>query len=247
MIGEKFNYDDTFIRDITVSILDTLEGRVRWVNKFTSGDVEVNVPFYYSLTGNDRFLLDSFVDDVVSSNRMDELNSDIIPRGHLTLTNWQIRSEEFRNPNIWLRSVVENNKEIKKVLNKLKAIPITATYDLVILLKSEIDVFKCTQSITNTLWLYKYMYFEHNYMHIDAVMTQPDSNTMEITREQNLKSDSTIKISMQIEVQSYYPSFITEQEIRPYRTRWYNNIKDIKSQQIKDSNPNGNNDLSHNI
>ena len=103
--------------------------------------------------------MDSFTDDVVSNNRFVELNTDIIPRGHVTLSSWQIRSDEFRNPNIWLRNVVEDNVEVKRVLNKVRAIPITATYEMSILLKSEIDVFKCSQSIMNSLWLYKFMYF----------------------------------------------------------------------------------------
>ena len=180
MIGEKFNMDEVFLRDLTICVLDTLEGRIKWKNRFTSGDVDVDVPFYYSLTGDDRFLLDSFTDDVVSTNRFVDLNTDQIPRGHITLSSWVIRSDEFRNPNIWLRNVIEDNVEVKRTLNKVRAIPITATYDLQILLKSEVDVFKCSQAIMNTLWLYKYMYFEYNYMNIDALMTQPDNNGIEI-------------------------------------------------------------------
>jgi hypothetical protein len=237
-IGESFNYDDSYFRDLTICVLDTLEGRVKWTNKFTSGDVEVDVPFYYSLTGDERFLLDSFQDDIVSNNRFVELNTDIIPRGHITLTNWQIRSDEFRNPNIWLRNVVENDQEVKRVLNKVRAIPITATYELTILLKTEIDVFKCSQSIMNTLWLYKYMYFEHNYMHIDAIMLQPDNNQIEIVREKNLSSDNTIKLTATIEVQSYYPAFVTDQEIKPFRTRWFNNIISLRTGSPRPGNPN---------
>jgi hypothetical protein len=246
-IGEEFNYSDVYFRDLTMCLLDTLEGRVKWTNNFTSGDVEVDVPFYYSLTGSDRFLLDSFSDDIVSNNRFVELNTDIIPRGHITLTNWQIRSDEFRNPNIWLRNVIEDNQEVKRVLNKVRAIPITATYDLTILLKTEIDVFKCSQAIMNTLWLYKFMYFEHNYMHIDAVMMQPDTNTIEIVREQNLTSDTTIKLTASIEVQSYYPAFVRDQEIRPFRTRWFNNIVAMRSGAARPGNPNSNDqNLSNN-
>lgn len=246
-IGEEFNYSDVYFRDLTMCLLDTLEGRVKWTNNFTSGDVEVDVPFYYSLTGSDRFLLDSFSDDIVSNNRFVELNTDIIPRGHITLTNWQIRSDEFRNPNIWLRNVIEDNQEVKRVLNKVRAIPITATYDLTILLKTEIDVFKCSQAIMNTLWLYKFMYFEHNYMHIDAVMMQPDTNSIEILREQNLTSDTTIKLTASIEVQSYYPAFVRDQEIRPFRTRWFNNIVAMRTGSSRPGNPNTNDqNLSNN-
>jgi hypothetical protein len=229
MIGEKYNMDEVFLRDLTICVLDTLEGRVKWKNRFTSGDVEVNVPFYYSLTGDERFLLDAFTDDVVSTNRFVELNTDQIPRGHVTLKNWQIRSDEFRNPNIWLRNVVEDNVEAKRVLNKLRAIPITATYDLEVLLKTEVDVFKCSQAIMNTLWLYKYMYFEYNYMNIDAIMIQPDNNAIEIVREKNLKSDNNIKLTASLEVQTFYPAFITNVEVKPFRTRWFNNIVALRT------------------
>jgi hypothetical protein len=207
MIGNKFNMDEVFFRDLTICLLDTLEGRLKWLNRFSSGDIDVEVPIYYSLSGDERFLLDSFQDDIVSENRYVELNTDQIPRGHLTLSNFNIRSDEFRNPNVWLRSVVEDNEEIRTLLKQVRAIPITVNYDLSIILKSEIDVFKCSQEIMNTLWLYKFMYFEHNYMNIDAIVTVPDTETVDIVREKNLKSDNNIKLSLALEVQTYYPAF----------------------------------------
>lgn len=207
MIGERFNFEDVFFRDLTVCVLDTLEGEVRWVNKFSAGDRVVNVPFYYSMTGDERFLLDSFTDDVVSNSRYVDLNTDIIPRGHLTLTGYEIRSDEFANPNVWLKMVIENNDEIRKILAKVRAIPITAKYDLVIHLSSEIDTFKCSQAIMDTLWLYRFMYFEHNFMNIDAVMQIPDTNNIEINREKSLTSDNTIKLTVSFDVQTYYPSY----------------------------------------
>lgn len=207
MIGKKFNMDDTFFRDLTVCLLDTLEGQIRWVNRFSSGDYPVNVPFYYSLTGDERFLLDSFQDDIVSENRFVELNTDIIPRGHVTLKSFNILSDEFANPNVWLRSVVESDIEIKKVLAKVRSIPISVNYDLEILLSSEIDIFKCSQAIMDTLWIYRFMYFEYNFMHIDAVMLLPDNNQVEISRDKDLSSDNTIKLTVSFEVQTYYPAF----------------------------------------
>lgn len=225
-IGERFNMEDVFLRDLTVCVLDTLEGEVKWVNKFSSGDKEVNVPFYYSMTGNERYLLDSFSDDVVSNNRYVELNTDIIPRGHITMTGFDIKSDEFANPNVWLRVVVEDNQEVKKMLTKIRAVPIVVKFDLSILLNSEIDTFKCSQAIMNTLWLYRYMYFEHNYMNIDAVLILPDSNQVEITRDTNMASDNTIKMNVSFEVHTYYPAFRNDSSemISPKKTKWYNNI-----------------------
>lgn len=207
MIGERFNFEDVFFRDLTTCVLDTMEGQVNWVNRFSTGDVYVKVPFYYSLTGDERFLLDSFQDDIVSNNRFVELNTDMIPRGHLTLTGFNIKSDEFANPNVWLRMVVEDATEIRRVLAKVRAVPISVNYDLTILLSSEVDIFKCSQAIMDTLWLYRFMYFEHNFMNIDAVMVLPDSNQIEISREKNLTSDNTIKMTVSFEVHTYYPAF----------------------------------------
>ena len=207
MIGDKFNFEDVFFRDLTVCVLDTLEGQIKWTNRFTSGDLFVQVPIYYSLTGDERFLLDSFSDDIVSENRFIELNTDIIPRGHLTMTGFNIKSDEFANPNVWLRMVVENEVEIRKVLGKVRAVPITVNYDLEITLSSEIDTFKCSQAILDTLWIYKFMYFEHNFMNIDAVLVMPDSNSIEMSREKNLTSDNNIKLKCSFTVETYYPAF----------------------------------------
>jgi hypothetical protein len=207
MIGERFNFEDVFFRDLTVCVLDTLEGQVKWINRFTSGDRFVQVPFYYSLTGDERFLLDSFSDDIVSENRFIELNTDLIPRGHLTMTGFNIKSDEFANPNVWLRMVVENEMEIRKVLTRVRAIPITVNYELEITLSNEVDTFKCSQALMDTMWIYKYMYFEHNFMNIDAIILMPDTNSIDMSREKNLTSDNNIKLKCSFTVETYYPSF----------------------------------------
>ena len=123
------------------------------------------------------------------------------------MTGFNIKSDEFANPNVWLRMVVENEKEIRKVLSKVRAVPITVNYDLEILLSSEIDTFKCSQAIMNTLWIYKFMYFEHNFMNIDAVLLMPDSNTVQMSREKNLTSDNKISLKVSFTVDTYYPAF----------------------------------------
>ena len=207
MIGDRFNFEDVFFRDLTVCVLDTLEGQIKWLNRFTSGDVFVQVPFYYSLSGDERFLLDSFADDVVSENRFVELNTDMIPRGHLTMTGFNIKADEFANPNVWLRMVVENEVEIRKVLGKVRAVPVTVNYDLEILLSSEIDTFKCSQAIMDTLWIYKFMYFEYNFLNIDAVILMPDTNSIEMSREKNITSENNIKLKVTFTVETYYPAF----------------------------------------
>ena len=227
-IGQKYNSNDCFFRDLTISLLDTLEGKIGWTNRFSDKDIEVIVPFYYSLSGSEDFLLDSFTDDVVSNNRYVELNTDMIPRGSVTMTGYTIKSDEFRNPNVRLKVALEDKDEIKSVMAKIRPIPISVNYDITILVKSELDIFKCSESIMDMVWLYKFFYFEYNFMHINAFLSIPDTENIEIIREKNLTSDNTIKITLQLQVETYYPGFdkkVNNKDIiSPKKTKWFGNI-----------------------
>jgi len=235
MIGKKYNFNDVFMRDLTICVLAMLEERIGWVNRFSSSTKQVDVPFFYSLTGkNDDYLLDSFVDDIPDKDRKSELNTDVIPRGHCTLKSFRTKSEEFANPNIWLRQVVENEEEIRKVLTKIRAIPITASYETTILVSSELDVFKSSESILTSLLFYEHMYFEHNFMYIDAVVTFQDDNSIEINRDVGMEGNDLIKINFNFDVQTYYPAFGEEQIFgRPRESKWINQLKRSVTSEIK--------------
>jgi len=220
-IENRFNYDDVFFRDLTVCVLATLEDKISWVNRFKDDVVEVNVPVYYSLTGGEDFLMDSFQSDIASDAQPLEINTDSYPRGHVTLKSWRIKGDEFANPNQWLKMVVEDEKEIKNVLTKIRAMPIQATYELTILINSELDTFKCSQAIMDTLWLYKHMYFEYNFMHIDAMLIVPEEQEIIINREKGMSSDDSIKLTISFDVHTYYPAFNKEHVIeRPTGVVW---------------------------
>jgi hypothetical protein len=205
-----------------------LEERLGWVNKFSDGDVQVDVPVYYSLSGkNDDYLLDSFQDDIVGEARKLDMNTDIIPRAHVTLNNWAISGSEFTNPNVWLRQVVEDEEEIRKVLTKVRAMPIKANFSSTILLNSELDTFKASEAVMTALMFYKHMYFEYNFMYIDAVATFPEDSNIEIVRDFSMGGENElIKMEFNFEVQTTYPAWGEEQIWgRPKKGKWINQLK----------------------
>jgi hypothetical protein len=69
-------------------------------------------------------------------------------------------------------------------------------------------------------------------MNIDAVMTIPDASNIEISREKNLTSDNTIKLTVSFDVQTYYPAFRKPKlpDILPYEvmTDYLNKTLSIK-------------------
>ena len=121
-IGHEYNYDNNYFRMIIVALAKTLNKQMRWVYRFETQKVCVSLPVFTTMTGEERFLLDSFVDDI--TDRRVELNSDVRPRGVINLESWGPVSDEYANPNIYLPKTVKIDKELKRIITKVKAIHI---------------------------------------------------------------------------------------------------------------------------
>lgn len=202
-INELMNYDEVFFRDLSIAFIKNWRQKIWWFNRFTDKTVLVVVPFYYSMTGDERFLLDAFSDDVVG-NRV-ELNTDIIPRGHVTMTGVAPNFSELANPHTWVKSTVETDAETYRIISKIMAIPVTVSYDLEILVDSEADALKCVAKIMNTIQIYKFFDLEHKGLYTECVMKMPENAEITVPREHNMSSDSKISVKYSIEVKTHYP------------------------------------------
>jgi hypothetical protein len=208
MIGNQHNSQGSFIRDLTLCVLDAFEGRIGWVNRMSNGvNIPVNVKFYPSMTGGERYLLDLFADDIVNSSRHSDLNMDEIPRGHIIFQGCETEPDRAENPNVWAKLSQEEKGQVRSFLAKIRAIPFKAKYECVIFVASEIDMGKCIESLMDMMWLYKYIYFEHNFIRQDAFIITSPSPEYTIEREIKSDTDTQIKIKFDIEVSTYYPSY----------------------------------------
>ena len=210
MIGEQRNFDDSFFRMIGVGLTKSLSRCMMWVNYFHDTKRRVVVPFYMSMAGSDRFVLDAFVDDVVDSRV--ELNTDQIPRGTVTFTGFNTDTAEFANPNTYIAKKVVLNNEMKTFLQKTKGIPVKVNYEIDIVLMTEIDVYKCSEKIMNMLFNWFFYNIDYFGIKIDAVFALPDDKSIEILREVNLDSDSKKHIKFTLVVKTYYPSFYEDSD-----------------------------------
>lgn len=232
MFGNTRNVDDVFVRDLIICVLDKLESQISWKNRFDDDEIIVRPKFYYSMTGNEDFLLDSFVDDIVGV-RKSELNTDVIPRGHITFTSLNIMSDEFRNPNVWLRKILNNKSELKSRLLRIRALPVHISFDMEMKVSSQLDAFKCIQSMMDTLWIYQHTYFEYQDMYIDAFMEHVDNHSVEINRETSLGNDQNlITIKYQFVVKTYYPALREDRINLPDWSKETGGVLDMNSRKI---------------
>lgn len=210
MINEQYNYDDNFFRMISASLTKTLHTSLTWINYFHDQKIRVVVPFYMSLPGQEKYLLDAFVDDI--ANARVELNTDQVPRGVVTLNSFSTDTSQFANPNEYLLNKREVNGEMKAFLQRTKAVPVKLQYNVDIVLNTEIDVMKCSEKLLTTL--FNYMFFNLDYfgMKIDAVFGLSDDKDIEILRDVSLDSDVKKHIKFPLTVETYYPIFMVEKD-----------------------------------
>lgn len=214
---KNFNYDDVIIRDISVGVLSEIYRKIRWYNTWDDGKKLVTLPVYYGSVGDERFLYDAFIDDIVGIRP--DLNIDAIPRAHLLFEGANVKRNEFSNPNVNLEFYKEENGILKKQSGKFRVLPIDISFSLKIELDSEIDIMKCYQSLWDWLWVYKYFYITYNSFRIDCVLITPDDYQNEIQREINGisgKDDTKKFIDIQFNVHAYYP--IEPKETKPKLT-----------------------------
>lgn len=207
-IDNNYNYDDQFFRMVGVSLTKTLSRSIRWINRFQDKKIRVIVPFYLSLSGDERFVLDAFVDDV--AGKRVELNTDQIPRGIVSLTNISTNGDEFANPNQFLAKEVKIDEQYRKIISKVKAIPISINYDINIVVDTELDSYRVIEKILKVLFNYYFFNIDYFGLKIDAVLSVPDEKTIDLLREQNLESETKKHITFPLTIKTYYPDFFID-------------------------------------
>ena len=215
---KNFNFDDVFLRDVTLAFVGQFYRKLRWKTSHDEGDKIVSVPFYYSLKGDNRMMLDAFIDSV--TGKRPELNIDPIPRAHVLLKSWNIKTSEFSNPNVNFNTYVETDGILKRVSAKYRPLPIKLDYEIELILDTEIDTFKVTQAIWDMFAFYKYFYLKYKYLRIDAIMTIPEQLDVNIIRELEAITHEDYKtIKLDIEVHTYYPIPPSKRKMTPVNRR----------------------------
>jgi hypothetical protein len=206
-IDSNFNYDNTFFRMLHISLARTLNRRIRWVNYFKGEKKCVTVPIYLSFAGSERFILDSFMDDI--TDKRVELNTDQIPRGIIVPSSFTSVKSEMTNPNIYIPKSTKIHDKYTKIISKIRAIPINVNYEIEIRLDSEIDIYKCSEKIMDLFFSYKYFNMDYFGIKIDNILELPDDRSIQLPRDSDitLDSDNVKSITFSLNVYSNYPSW----------------------------------------
>ena len=215
----KFNKDDSVIRHLIVGLLADLNEKVSFYRQLDNDTRdEIDVPFYYSITGDADFLKDNFL--FSTANGFDcspnpegaDGNYEPVPRGVVNLTSMTVDAAKLVN----VRNTGEYSKmNDKGVLEEYRAefelIPMTFSVDIEILLSSLLDIFKCTEQLIKKLYKSNNYNVEVGHLNeglyrIAAYYAMPDDYGKENPIEYSFDDKGDYKITFSLEINSFMPA-----------------------------------------
>lgn len=208
-----FNKDDVTIRNIIVGLLATLYDSIGWYNQIGTSineKVRINVPFYFSTTGTERYLQDNFLNNVDfdPDNLKAEAFYNKVPRGIVDLSGITIEASNIVNKYVRMNhQVQEDDGTLNTYNSECFWVPILLSIDAKIYTDSILDQLKCTESIITTFFKNKAYQVDVGYTRIPCLITFPDDYTNEKTVEFSFQDQKQFITSFSLQVKSHIPIF----------------------------------------
>jgi len=215
----KYNKDDSIIRHIIIGLCADLNKKIFYNQVVANELTKIDIPFMYSLTGDEDFLNEQFLqDDVIDTEKKHAIgNYETKPRGVVSFTSGAIDSGALLNKYIRGTYQKQVDGKMKAYVAQFQMIPFNMTFDAKIIVDTQLDVFRVLEKLIKTL-------YKNNAYSVDVGTL--DSGTYRIASYYKLPEDFETErpiefafddkknrsINFTIELKSFIPSFETSTE-----------------------------------
>ena len=210
---KTLNTDDIFLRNLTISLLDLLNGEMEIDLARNDRRETYPVPFLYNYGTDEGFLKDFYI-GLPNDCRIPvaEGTYDIIPRGIVTLASFSPKSSDITNK--FIRgsfTQTELGENDQKVLAGYSAhlfsIPMVVRFDIKVISDNLNKVFKIAEKLLQLNYANRVMYFQYNGTRIPAQFQFNTPETVDKKYTFTMSDNNKINLSLQVEVETYLPSF----------------------------------------
>jgi len=207
---EKYNTDEVFLRNLITSLLNSLNDRLKYIQINDQQEIlEVYVPFYFSLTGDEPFLQDNFLQ--YTNCDTDEIhaegNYDIIPRGVVTLGGVDLDVSGLTNKFTRMNYTKEDNKgQMKTFSSYTNSIPLNISVSVAMKTDTLLDSFKLFQNAITVFYkTYNYS-FEYEGFRIPVNVGFPENYEITKATEFTFQSNPPfIDFNFSLALETYFP------------------------------------------
>lgn len=211
--SHKYNSDDVLIRACIVGLVNELNNRINFENVWDDNTTKtVRVPFFYAMSGDERFLQDYFSNWSDCAPDFIEGNADPIPRGTVFLSAVSVLSGNLTSRYVRGYYTKEEDGELKRYNSYINSIPVQLNFSTEIMADTTTDIFKIIQSAISVF--YRTLVFSVNFkgFRIPTQVGFPDSYNPDKQFEFTYGETNRLKTTFEIELQTYLPIPDPQQE-----------------------------------
>lgn len=210
---KALNTDDIFLRNLTIALLDLLNGSMTLSLSRDDHKETFSVPFLYNFGTDEGFLKDFYIGLPDNCQiPVAEGTYDIIPRGVVTLSSFQVKSSDITNRFIRGQySELERGPNDQNVLTgysaQLYSLPMSVKFDVKIICDNLNKAFKIAEKMLDINYANRVMYFQYNGVRIPAQFQFPTNETVDKVYKFSMTDQNKINVTLSIDVETYFPSF----------------------------------------
>ena len=205
--NQEKNTDNTILRYMIVALLAELKDKVYYYNQIDEDTLKkISVPFFYSITGDGRFLMDNFLYDAEAKGKaIGDYES--VPRGILQLTGISIDSGNQTNKFARGEFVQEWEGILKTFSLETNFLPLKITFDCTVVCSSNLEMLKVTESLMSKLYKNNLFQVDLGMMRVQASFAVSEDYTQNRLFEFQLNDKKEWSVTFPIDVSSFMPVF----------------------------------------
>lgn len=211
--NNKFNKDKLAERNAIAGVLHVLHERTAFTYVHDDNrEEEVKIPFYHSLSGDERFLMDQFLNEFDTTKA--ETQYDRVPRAVVYVDSSGIRSEALTNPHIRLeevREVYENPEDEEPVLKTFyslfTSIPIRLNFSVQIKVASHRDLLCVSETLKKQFYKNVRFYYDYGGIRVPGNIAFPEDFERENPIEYGFDDVRNQEINFSLEADTFLPSY----------------------------------------
>ena len=210
---KTLNTDDIFLRNLTISLLDLLNGEMELSLARDDHRETYKVPFVYNYGTDEGFLRDFYI-GLPDNCRIPvaEGTYNIIPRGIVTLSSFEVKPSDITNK--FIRgsfSQTEKGENDENILTgysaQLFSLPMSVKFDIKIICDNLNKALEIAESMLNINYANRVMYFQYMGVRIPAQFQFPATETVDKVYKFTMTDNNKINITLSVQVETYFPSF----------------------------------------
>ena len=205
--NQEYNKDNTVLRYLVVSMLAELKDKVYYYNQTDEDTLKkINVPFFYSVSGNERFLLDNFMFDAESEKKAIG-DYEVVPRGIVEMNSLSISSDSQTNKFTRAEFVREWDGVLKTFSLETNFLPITMGFSVTLICSNNLEMLKVSEAILSKLYKGTLFSCDLGMMRVQASVGVPEDYSQERLFEWGLNDKKEFKVTFDMELKSFMPVF----------------------------------------